>query len=196
MVRENLEKVLERIASAALRSGRRAEDVTLVAVTKTHPVESILSAASAGTVHIGESRVQESEEKFAQIAGKVPLVWHMIGHLQSNKAARAVKIFDVIESVDSLKLLRFIDREAGQLNKVQRCLIEIKLSDEETKSGMAESGLDAFIQGAKNATEPNMEIKIENKAQLMAVMNKACAGNRDTLFLDLAALVAAKVKIQ
>ena len=152
MLRENLEKVRERMSGACLRSGRKFEDVVLVAVTKTVPAVSVLEAASIGIKHIGESRVQEAQEKFADIR-PTPLAWHMIGHLQTNKVNRAVELFDWIQSVDSVKLLEALDRGAGRLGKVQKCLAEVKLSDEPAKTGLPESELEGFFesaQGCKN----------------------------------------------
>src|SRR5438046_9853427 len=113
MLRENLDKVHERIAQACQRSGRKFKDVTLVAVTKTIPKASILEAVSCGINQIGESRVQEALEKFPALQAGQPIEWHMIGHLQTNKAKGAVESFDWIQSIDSIRLIDAISRRAA-----------------------------------------------------------------------------------
>ena len=148
MIRANLAAVQEKIARAAQHSGREPKDITLVAVTKKVSAERVLEAVSAGAGHLGESYVQEAQEKIGSIKG-AQVRWHMIGSLQSNKAARAVEIFNVIQSVDSLKLLRFIDRKAGELKKIQDCFVEINLAGEKTKGGLAEADIDKFFEASK-----------------------------------------------
>jgi uncharacterized pyridoxal phosphate-containing UPF0001 family protein len=98
---ENLARVRDRIALAASRAGRRAEEITLIAVSKTHSARKILELYEAGVRHFGENRVQERESKLAHLAG-LDATWHMIGHVQKNKAARVVRLFDSIDSVDSV----------------------------------------------------------------------------------------------
>ncbi len=149
MIRANLAAVQEKIARAAQRSGREPKDITLVAVTKKVSPERVLEAVSAGAGHLGESYVQEAQEKIGGMKGRADAKLHMIGRLQSNKAARAVEIFDVIQSVDSLKLLRFIDRKAGELKKVQECFVEINIAGEKTKGGLAEADIDNFLEEAE-----------------------------------------------
>src|ERR1043166_2978013 len=108
-LRDNLERVRERIASAADRAGRRVEEITLIGVSKTHPAEAIREAFAAGVRHFGENRVQEWEGKrggVEDLAG----YWHLIGHLQSNKAARAAKLFHSLDSVDDFALAQRLDR--------------------------------------------------------------------------------------
>ena len=104
----NLARIRARIARAAERGGRRAEEVTVVAVTKTHPAETILAAYDAGLRHFGENRVQEFESKLPALAN-LKATWHLIGHLQSNKAARAARLFDRVDSVDSLALAQRLE---------------------------------------------------------------------------------------
>jgi pyridoxal phosphate enzyme (YggS family) len=133
-LKESLANVKERIAQAAGRSGRSLNEITLVAVSKTHPAEIIRAAAEYGVSDIGESRVQEAEPKIKLVGNIVR--WHMVGHLQTNKARKAVSLFDMIQSVDSLKLAGEIDRRAGQTGKKMECLIEVNSSGEATKSGV------------------------------------------------------------
>jgi hypothetical protein len=137
-VRENLTRIRERIARAAERAGRRGEGITLIGVSKTHPASAILEAFEAGVRHFGENRVQEWEGKRAGTEG-LTATWHLIGHLQSNKAARAARLFHSVDSVDDLALAQKLDRargEAGITGKL-RVLIEVWVAQEETKSGAA-----------------------------------------------------------
>lgn len=142
----NVERVRERIARAAERVGRTADDVTIVAVSKTFPAEAIRAAYEAGLRHFGENRVQEFEGKRAKL-GDLDATWHMIGHLQSNKARRGVQIFDRVDSVDRLSLAEKLDSAAGEFGTRLRVLIEVHLGGEETKSGVEEAGLDAVAEG-------------------------------------------------
>lgn len=136
----NLARVRERIARAAKRAGRRAEDVTLVAVSKTFPAEAIRAAYGAGLRHFGENRVQEWESKRPLLLD-LDATWHLIGHLQSNKARRAAYLFHRVDSVDDLELAKKLDAAAAAEGKRLPVLIEVHLSGEETKSGAAESDL-------------------------------------------------------
>ena len=137
----NLERVSEKLARAAERAGRSTDQVTIVAVSKTFPAETIRAAHDAGLRHFGENRIQEFEAKQATQLGFADAVWHFIGHLQSNKAHRAVHLFDRIDSIDSIGLAHKVDAAAAQERKRQPVLIEVKLSGEETKSGVCESEL-------------------------------------------------------
>jgi len=133
-IRENLTVVRDRIATAARRSGRRAEDITLVAVTKTRGVEEIRQALECGVTDIGENYVQEAEAKYGLIGDAAR--WHMIGHLQRNKARHAVEVFSMIHSVDSLDLAREIGRRAEAAGKRMDVLAEVRISGEATKFGV------------------------------------------------------------
>ena len=141
-IQENLLRVQEKIVGAALRAGRRPEDVLLIGVSKTHPAETIRDAYEAGLRHFGENRVQEWE-------GKLPLLsdlqatWHLIGHLQSNKAARATKVFDCLDSIDDWSLAQRVDRAQGEKKSggKLRVLVEVHLGGEDSKSGVAEAEL-------------------------------------------------------
>lgn len=150
-IRENLTRVRERISLAAERAGRRAEEITLIGVSKTHPASAILEAYEAGVRHLGENRVQEWEGKRAGTEG-LAATWHLIGHLQSNKAARAANLFHSVDSVDDLALALRLDRargEAGLTGKL-RVLIEVWVAQEETKSGIA---IEQLLELAENIIE-------------------------------------------
>ena len=145
LIAANLERVRERIARAAERAGRRVEEVTIVAVSKTFPAEAIRAAYEAGLRQFGENRVQEWELKQPKLADLVA-TWHLIGHLQSNKARRAAKLFDRVDSVDSIELARKLDAFAAEEAKRLAVLIEVRLGGEETKSGVAETDLPALAE--------------------------------------------------
>ncbi len=133
-IAENLNRVRERMAEAAARSGRSVEAITLVAVTKTVPIERIQEAIAAGVKHLGENRVQEAREKIPRIDADV--IWHMIGHLQRNKAKYAVELFDMVQSVDNLSLAQELDKRAARVQRVMPVLIEVNTSGEPTKFGV------------------------------------------------------------
>jgi PLP dependent protein len=138
---ENLEKLEEAIGQACRAAGRERGEVELMAVSKTYPAETIAEAAGLGLRLFGENRVQEFGSKAVALEGlrrdaAAPLRVHLIGHLQSNKAARAVELFDAVDSVDSLKLAERLNEAAGKLGKRLPVLLEVKLSTEETKAGL------------------------------------------------------------
>ena len=133
-IKENLEKIRQVIAAKAILTGRNTGDITLVAVTKTVPADRINEAIALGVTDLGENKVQEAEQKFPLINGKV--TWHLIGHLQTNKVKAALAIFDLIHSVDSLKLAREISKQAQNVGKVQSILLEVNISGEESKFGL------------------------------------------------------------
>lgn len=124
-----------RIAEACEKYDRDADDIIVVAVTKTHPAAIIKTAVAAGIHNIGESRIQEAEPKILEV-GRIAR-FHMVGHLQTNKVKRAVELFDVIQSVDSLKLAEEISRRAGDIGRNIECLIEVNCSGESQKFGVA-----------------------------------------------------------
>ena len=134
-IESRLKRVKERIEAAALSSGRDPKTVKLIAVSKTVPVDRVLAAIKAGVRDLGENYVQEAREKIEALRGE-SILWHFIGHLQSNKAKYAVRLFDLIHSVDSLKLAKELDKRAHVLGKVQPILIQVNISGEETKSGI------------------------------------------------------------
>ncbi len=133
-IRDNVRHVQDQIAAAAARAGRKPEDITLVAVSKTHPPGDIEEAAAAGITHFGENRVQEADEKIPAVAA--PVVWHLVGHLQSNKAARAVPLFSWIDSLDSVKIAEILDRHAANRPEPLDVLVQVNISGESTKSGV------------------------------------------------------------
>jgi pyridoxal phosphate enzyme (YggS family) len=136
-IAENIALVHERIAAAARRAGRRPEEVVLMAVSKTFPPERIREAYNAGLRLFGENRVQEFAAKAEAVRDLHGADWHMIGHLQSNKAAKAAKLFAAVDSVDSLRLAQKLNVSAQQLGKKLGILIEIKVGGEAAKSGVA-----------------------------------------------------------
>jgi len=142
-----LSEIRERIGLAADRAGRRAGDVRLVAVSKTYPVECVRAAAGAGQLDFGENRVQEALEKIAA-APDLPVRWHLIGHLQSNKAKKAAGPFACIHSIDSVGLLRDLDRAAAEAGATPDVLIQVDLAGEETKFGAPEGQVRAIADAA------------------------------------------------
>ncbi len=148
---DRLMRIQETIAQAARRSGRSAADVTLLAVTKTVPLERVIPFLEAGIHQVGENRVQEAMQKYLvdRAPWTVQPTFHLIGQLQSNKAKKAVSFFDVIQSLDRLNLAKDIDRHAQEAGKTQNCLIEIKISSEESKSGLDPDTLGEFLAEAK-----------------------------------------------
>jgi pyridoxal phosphate enzyme (YggS family) len=135
-IESNIHAIRERIASAANKAGRITADIALMAVTKTHPPERIRQAYEAGLRLFGENRVQEFSEKAAPLRGLKDAQWHMIGHLQGNKAGKAAELFTAIDSVDSLKLAQRLNTSAEQLGKKLSVLIEVNVGGESAKSGV------------------------------------------------------------
>jgi len=152
-VREHLLRIQEKIADAAARAGRNADEITLIGVSKTHPASAIREAFEAGVRHFGENRVQEWEGKRTGTEG-LAATWHLIGHLQSNKAVRAARLFHSIDSVDDLGLAQRLDRarvEAGIPGKL-RVLIEVRVAPEETKSGVETRDLSRLAEEVAGLT--------------------------------------------
>lgn len=147
MIKDNIEKVRGQIAAVCARIKVDPAKITLVCVTKGRSIDEIQAAIDTGLTNLGENKVQEAQEKYARLDN---VKWHMIGHLQSNKAKEAVKIFDLIHSVDSVSLAQEIDKQAARINKVQSVLLEVKTSPEATKFGLVpETFLDAWAQISK-----------------------------------------------
>ena len=132
---KRIQNIQKRIKEAADGCGRDPSTVRLVAVSKTIPVNRVREAIEAGVTVLGESYVQEAREKFNQLA-TYPVSWHFIGHLQTNKAKYAVRLFDMIHSVDTLKLARELNKQSQKNAKVQNILIQINISKESSKSGV------------------------------------------------------------
>ena len=144
-IQTNLAEVRRRIEKAAARARRNTDEIKLVAVSKTHPASVLSEAITAGVTVFGENKVQEAESKIAKV-GRDAAEWHLIGHLQSNKARKAVQLFDVIHSVDSLELAERLERiciEEGR--EALSVFAQIDLAREETKSGISESDLPELV---------------------------------------------------
>jgi hypothetical protein len=131
----NIEKIKQRIAAACARCGREPHSVALMAVTKTVPIERILQAVDAGITLLGENYVQEAREKHELLGGRARM--HLIGHLQTNKAKYAARLFDCVHSVDRLELAQELDRRAKAVNRTLDILIEVNVSGEQTKNGVS-----------------------------------------------------------
>jgi pyridoxal phosphate enzyme (YggS family) len=147
-VAANLNRVRERIAAAARRGGRRIEDILLVAVSKGVDPTRVLTVAASGVSDFGENRVQEALPKIThlrpQVAGTVR--WHLVGHLQRNKARQAVQLFDVIHSVDSVELAIALDQRAEEAGRICEVLVQVNLASEPQKFGIAPEALPAMLQ--------------------------------------------------
>ncbi len=135
-IAENAAAVRERIGAATRRAGRNADDVVLMGVSKKFPAEAVRAAYAAGIRVFGENRVQEFAEKSAGLGPLPDAKWHLIGHLQSNKAGKAAELFDAVDSVDSLRLAERLNAAAAELGKKLRVLIEINIGGEEAKAGL------------------------------------------------------------
>lgn len=148
-IRERLARVRERIERAAQRAGRDPEEITLITVSKTFDPITVQQAVDAGVGDLGENRVQEAAAKVGQITGDVR--WHLIGHLQSNKARLAVETFAVIHTIDSVELAQRLDRIAGEIGRRPVVLIQVDLGHEPAKSGADESELPPLIDALDSA---------------------------------------------
>lgn len=148
-IRERLVRVREQIARAAERCGRRAEDITLIAVSKTFDSATVQHAVDAGARDLGENRVQEALAKVGAVKGDVR--WHLIGHLQSNKARQAVETFEVIHTIDSSQLAERLDRIASELGLRRNVLVQVDLGHEPTKSGADENELPSIVETLNSA---------------------------------------------
>jgi pyridoxal phosphate enzyme (YggS family) len=146
-IAERLAEVRERIRSAAERAGRRPDDVRLVAVSKTYPIECVRAAADAGQQDFGENRVQEALPKIA-VMPTLPIRWHLVGHLQSNKVRKAAGPFAWIHSIDRADLLLDLDRAAGQAAASPDVLVQVDLAGESTKHGATEDRVRAILDAA------------------------------------------------
>ena len=157
-VRENLLRIRERIAAAAQRAGRRCEEITLIGVSKTHPAEAIRSAYAAGLRDFGENRMQEWEGKREGLADLSDARWHLIGHLQSNKAARASGLFHCVDSIDDFSLAQRLDRARGEAGSAGslRVLLEVRVAEEGTKNGVSAADLPAL--GEKVTALPTLHL--------------------------------------
>ncbi len=155
-MRQRLKNIRKRIQNAVVSCGRDPESVCLVAVSKTVPENRVKEAVEAGVTHLGENYIQEARKKIENLSG-CRVSWHFIGHLQSNKAKYAVKLFDLIHSVDSFKLARELDKQAGKINKIQKILIQVNMGKELSKSGVFEE--DAYQLLKKISFLENISVK-------------------------------------
>ena len=135
VVEENLKYIDKKIVLACDEYGRERSEITLVAISKTQPAELITEAAGAGQIYFGENKIQEAEKKIPQFGDD--LVWHMVGHLQTNKVKKAIKLFDIIESVDSVKLAETISSECVKADITMPVLLEVNSSGEQSKYGLS-----------------------------------------------------------
>jgi PLP dependent protein len=150
-LRQALEGVRQQIAEAAVFADRPPDDITLIAVSKTHPAEIVQEAIAAGVTDLGENRVQEADRKIP-LVGRKAARWHLIGHLQSNKARRAVELFDCIHSLDSVALARRLDRVCAEVGReVLPVLIQVDLGQEATKSGASETEIPEIIEAIRQS---------------------------------------------
>jgi pyridoxal phosphate enzyme (YggS family) len=155
-ITDNLRRVRERIANAAIVAGRKPEDVTLVAVSKTKPVEAVRAALAAGQTVFGENRVQEAAGKFPALRPDYQFSLHLIGGLQTNKARDAVRLAEVIETLDRPRLADAIAAAMIKENRSPTLLIEVNTGDEPQKSGIARDAADGFIDECKSRFGANL----------------------------------------
>lgn len=148
-IADNLRRVRDRIANAAIKAGRKPEHVTLVAVSKTKPIEAVRAALEAGQTVFGENRVQEAATKFPQLRAGYRFRLHIIGGLQTNKARDAVRLADVIETLDRPRLAEAVEAAAAKAGHTPTLLIEVNTGDEPQKSGIARADADVFIDECK-----------------------------------------------
>jgi len=144
-IAENIARLKEEIAAACRKAGRDEREVALMAVSKVHPVEAILEAYEAGQRLFGENKVQEYEAKAAHVRGLAGAEFHLIGPLQSNKTNKAAELFDAVDAVDALKIAERLEKAAAERGKLLPVLIEVKLSHEESKHGVAPEELSALL---------------------------------------------------
>lgn len=144
-IKENLENIRKRITSAAIACGRDPLSIKLVAVSKTRPADDIREASKAGTRLFGENYVKESVEKI-ELLSDLDVSFHYIGHLQSNKAKVAVRMFDLIHSVDSVGLAKELDKQAKKTGKIQKILVQVNTGMEQSKSGVSDTELEPLIR--------------------------------------------------
>ncbi len=154
-IKENLLRVRERIERAAQRAGRDPEGIQLVAVSKTVETDRIKEAIEAGVSILGENYVQEAQKKIEEI-GK-PVSWHFIGHLQSNKAKYAIRLFDMVHSVDSISLAEELSRRAEQEGRVIKVMVEVNLSKEATKFGTDEEKVSNLVRRIRDLKHLSLE---------------------------------------
>ncbi len=154
-IADNLRRIRERIAEACARSGRSADEIDLVAVTKTVPANRVEEAIRAGVRIVGENRVQEAQAKKPLVREKVS--WHMVGHLQTNKVRKALQLFDLIQSLDSLHLAEAIQKQCEKLDRYIDVLVEVNTSGEASKYGVAPEDVFPFVESV--AAFPRIRVR-------------------------------------
>jgi PLP dependent protein len=154
-VAANYRKIMERIQAAAGKVGREPGDVKLLAAAKSQGAELVQAAIAAGVKLVGENYVQDAQQRKNDISA--PIEWHMIGHLQRNKAKMAVELFDIIETLDSLALARELDKEGRKRQKTVRTFVEVNLAGEETKSGLAKGEVEKLLQAVSEFSNLRIE---------------------------------------
>ena len=183
MIEEKLQEVREKIKDAAERSGRKASDITLIAVTKTHGADEINCAIDAGVTDIGENKVQEILEKYEAVK---PVRWHLIGHLQTNKVKYIIDKVCLIHSVDSIHLMDEIERQAVKHDLIMPILIQVNISGEETKFGIHPEELEEFILHAGTLSR----VKVRGLMTIAPKINKSVSNrlhfdNIHKIFIDI-----------
>ena len=153
-IAENIKRITENISTIALGCGRAPEDIQLVAVSKRFPASAIAEAIEAGHTVFGENYIQEAESKFDEIGNKCR--FHFIGHLQSNKAKIAARIFDVIETVDSLKLAKTLSKHLLSIDRTMKILLQVNIGEDENKSGMAAEQAEQLLIDIQDL--PNIDV--------------------------------------
>lgn len=175
-IETNLQKVRSELAEAAKKAGKQPQDITLVAVTKTHPPEMINEAIDCGVTDIGENKVQEILEKYDHVK---PVRWHLIGHLQTNKVKYIIDKVSMIHSVDSIKLMDEIERQAAKHDLCMDILIQVNVSGEESKFGIAPAELEGLLEHAGTLSHVRV-------CGLMTIMPKVDNNVTNTLhFVDI-----------
>lgn len=173
-IAKNLAEVERRISAAAEKSGRKRSDITFIAVTKTHPAQMMNEAIDLGVTDIGENKPQEVRDKYGDVK---PVKWHLIGHLQTNKVKYIIDKVCLIHSVDSVKLMDEIERQAKMHDLVMDILIQVNISGEETKSGIHPDELDSLLRHAGELT--NVRVK-----GLMTIAPKTDKSSENISYFD------------
>jgi len=148
--------IYRRMGHAAMRAGREPDSARLIAISKTVGSDMVRTAYDWGLREFGENRMQEAQRKCDELRD-LNITWHMVGHLQSNKARAAVELFELIHSVDSLKLLRLINRHSADVGKVQRVLLQAKLAEEDSKAGADEEAIEEMME--ESASLGNVKVE-------------------------------------
>lgn len=193
-IKENLDEVIQKITAAAQRSGRKREDITLVAVTKTHPAEMMNEAITLGVTDVGENKPQEVRDKYTDV---LPVKWHLIGHLQTNKVKYVIDKVCLIHSVDSIKLMDEIERQAEKHDITMDILIQVNISGEETKSGVSADEVESLLLHAADLKRVKVKglMTIAPKTD-NSVTNTLHFDNMRQLFIDIQAKKYDNVNMQ